>query len=125
MNDLLSYEVDETSTVPDWWDVATEDYIDMPQINGIFFFRDPFVGPPALVEVPDDRLYIPPAPPILRDYLAPGGVSGPSFGFGVTAAPAPIQPDNYLINDFTGVIGHHHITQKKWDCACWWDTLFG
>jgi hypothetical protein len=32
---------------------------------------------------------------------------------------------NYLINDFTGVIGHHHITQKKWDCACWWEDLFG
>jgi len=26
--------------------------------------------------------------------------------------------------DFRGVIGHHHITQKKWDCACWWNDIF-
>ena len=32
---------------------------------------------------------------------------------------------SYLTSEFTGVIGHHHITAKKWDCACWWDTLFG
>jgi len=32
---------------------------------------------------------------------------------------------DYLINNFTGVIGHHHITQKKWDCACWWENIFG
>lgn len=32
---------------------------------------------------------------------------------------------DYLTGSFTGVIGHHHITQKKWDCACWWETLFG
>jgi hypothetical protein len=31
---------------------------------------------------------------------------------------------SYLTNNFTGVIGHHHITKKKWDCACWWDSLF-
>ena len=32
---------------------------------------------------------------------------------------------DYLTSSFSGVIGHHHITQKKWDCACWWETLFG
>jgi hypothetical protein len=32
---------------------------------------------------------------------------------------------DYLLNGFTGVIGHHHVVQKKWDCACWWETLFG
>lgn len=32
---------------------------------------------------------------------------------------------DYLTDGFTGVIGHHHITQKKWDCACWWDSIFG
>ena len=36
-----------------------------------------------------------------------------------------VMDKNYLVNDFTGVIGHHHITQKKWDCACWWEDLFG
>lgn len=32
---------------------------------------------------------------------------------------------DYLINGFSGVIGHHHIKSGKWDCACWWETLFG
>ena len=32
---------------------------------------------------------------------------------------------NYLKNNFSGVIGHHHITSKKWDCACWWEEIFG
>jgi hypothetical protein len=36
-----------------------------------------------------------------------------------------VQDKDYLINGFTGVIGHHHITQKKWDCACWWQEIFG
>ena len=31
---------------------------------------------------------------------------------------------DYLINGFRGVIGHHHITKNKWDCACWWETIF-
>jgi len=31
---------------------------------------------------------------------------------------------DYLINNFSGVIGHHHITKKKWDCACWWESIF-
>lgn len=26
---------------------------------------------------------------------------------------------------FEGVIGHHHIVQKKWDCACWWTDIMG
>ena len=32
---------------------------------------------------------------------------------------------DYLKGSFTGVIGHHHITKKKWDCACWWGSVFG
>lgn len=35
-----------------------------------------------------------------------------------------VQNKDYLINDFSGVIGHHHITSRKWDCACWWDAIF-
>jgi hypothetical protein len=26
---------------------------------------------------------------------------------------------------FRGVVGHHHISPQKWDCACWWETLWG
>lgn len=26
---------------------------------------------------------------------------------------------------FTGVIGHHHASDKKWDCACWWRDIMG
>lgn len=25
---------------------------------------------------------------------------------------------------FTGVVGHHHLSSRKWDMACWWNTLF-
>lgn len=25
---------------------------------------------------------------------------------------------------FTGVIGHHHVIEKKWDCACWWSAVW-
>lgn len=35
-----------------------------------------------------------------------------------------VQDKDYLINGFSGVIGHHHITKKKWDCACWWSDIF-
>lgn len=35
-----------------------------------------------------------------------------------------VQDKDFLINGFSGVIGHHHITEKKWDCACWWDSIF-
>ena len=31
---------------------------------------------------------------------------------------------DYLLNGFTGVVGHHHLTSKKWDCACWWEDIF-
>lgn len=27
--------------------------------------------------------------------------------------------------EFRGVVGHHHISDQKWDCACWWDELWG
>lgn len=26
--------------------------------------------------------------------------------------------------NYTGVIGHHHVVDKKWDCACWWDAIW-
>jgi len=35
-----------------------------------------------------------------------------------------VQDKSFLLNDFTGVIGHHHISPKKWDCACWWGEVF-
>lgn len=28
------------------------------------------------------------------------------------------------LDGFAGVVGHHHITAKKWDCACWWDQIW-
>ena len=31
----------------------------------------------------------------------------------------------YLEEDFSGVLGHHHISAKKWDVACWWDQVMG
>ena len=31
---------------------------------------------------------------------------------------------DFLLNEFTGVIGHHHISPNKWDCACWWDQIW-
>lgn len=27
------------------------------------------------------------------------------------------------LNSFEGVVGHHHIVKKKWDCACWWSEI--
>jgi len=36
-----------------------------------------------------------------------------------------VDKDALTSGEFRGVIGHHHITQKKWDCACWWDDIFG
>ena len=26
--------------------------------------------------------------------------------------------------EFTGVVGHHHISSRKWDMACWWGSIF-
>ena len=31
---------------------------------------------------------------------------------------------SFLEGSFRGVIGHHHITKTKWDCACWWDEIW-
>ena len=28
------------------------------------------------------------------------------------------------LDSFTGVIGHHHLTGRKWDCACWWSDIW-
>lgn len=28
------------------------------------------------------------------------------------------------LKSFSGVIGHHHIVDKKWDCACWWSDIW-
>lgn len=25
---------------------------------------------------------------------------------------------------FTGVVGHHHLSSRKWDMACWWGSIF-
>jgi len=27
-------------------------------------------------------------------------------------------------NSFRGILGHHHISKKKWDCAPWFDEIF-
>ena len=27
-------------------------------------------------------------------------------------------------SQYKGILGHHHLSKRKWDCACWWDTLF-
>jgi len=35
-----------------------------------------------------------------------------------------VDKDALTSGKFKGVIGHHHITQKKWDCACWWEDIF-
>jgi len=29
------------------------------------------------------------------------------------------------LKSFRGVVGHHHISQNKWDIACWWSDIFG
>ena len=26
--------------------------------------------------------------------------------------------------NFRGVVGHHHLSSRKWDMACWWGTIF-
>lgn len=31
---------------------------------------------------------------------------------------------DFIKHEFEGVIGHHHITSSKWDCAPWWSDLF-
>lgn len=30
----------------------------------------------------------------------------------------------FLRNEFSGVIGHHHVSGNKWDIACWWDAIW-
>jgi hypothetical protein len=55
-------------------------------------------------------------------YQFPCGADGQSYSGSYYHG---VVDKDYLSNSFTGVIGHHHITQKKWDCACWWETLFG
>jgi hypothetical protein len=32
---------------------------------------------------------------------------------------------NYIKEEYTGILGHHHISSHKWDCAPWWQDLFG
>jgi len=48
-------------------------------------------------------------------------------GFGDSG---PVWHGTYAKSDlksgkFVGVVGHHHISKKKWDMACWWDEIFG
>lgn len=35
-----------------------------------------------------------------------------------------VVDEKYLREGFSGVIGHHHITNNKWDIACWWDAIW-
>jgi len=35
-----------------------------------------------------------------------------------------MSPAKIKSGEFTGVLGHHHVSKKKWDCAIWWDAVF-
>lgn len=35
-----------------------------------------------------------------------------------------VMDKDYMMRSFTGVVGHHHITANKWDCACWWSQIW-
>tara|TARA_Y100000592_G_scaffold99299_1_gene174856 strand:- start:3286 stop:4203 length:918 start_codon:yes stop_codon:yes gene_type:complete len=40
--------------------------------------------------------------------------------------PLVVPPDHSLLRDpeqYT-LVGHHHLSGKKWDIACWWSTIF-
>jgi len=34
-------------------------------------------------------------------------------------------PDILKEGRFKGVVGHHHVSETKWDMACWWEAVFG
>lgn len=54
-------------------------------------------------------------------YQCPRGADGKSYTGDFYHG---VVDKDYLESSFTGVIGHHHITQKKWDCACWWSDIW-
>ena len=54
-------------------------------------------------------------------YQCPRGSDGQSYNGEFYHG---VVDKEYLTGNFTGVIGHHHITKKKWDCACWWDQIW-
>ena len=35
-----------------------------------------------------------------------------------------VQDKDFILNEFTGIVGHHHLSANKWDIAPWWDALF-
>lgn len=54
-------------------------------------------------------------------YQCPRGANGQSYEGDFYHG---VVDKDYLINSFTGVVGHHHLTSNKWDCACWWDKIW-
>jgi len=46
-------------------------------------------------------------------------------GFGTGSVWHGVFGKNSLLSsDFRGVVGHHHLSNRKWDVACWWDAVF-
>jgi hypothetical protein len=54
-------------------------------------------------------------------YQCPRGVDGQSYEGDFYHG---VMDKSYMTSSFTGVVGHHHITANKWDCACWWSQIW-
>ena len=54
-------------------------------------------------------------------YQCPRGVDGQSYEGDFYHG---VMDKSYMMSSFTGVVGHHHITASKWDCACWWSQIW-
>lgn len=35
-----------------------------------------------------------------------------------------VFPNESALGNWSGVLGHHHVSASKWDIACWWDQIF-
>jgi len=55
-------------------------------------------------------------------YRFPSGSDG--FGDGGPSWHGTFAKSDLKAGRFSGVVGHHHISKKKWDMACWWDEIF-
>ncbi|MAG27897.1 hypothetical protein CMI47_20410 [Candidatus Pacearchaeota archaeon] len=56
-------------------------------------------------------------------YRFPRGSAG--FGDAGPVWHGTFAKSDLKAGKFMGVVGHHHISKKKWDMACWWDEIFG
>jgi hypothetical protein len=56
-------------------------------------------------------------------YRFPRGSDG--FGDSGSVWHGTFSKADLKAGKFVGVVGHHHISKKKWDVACWWDEIFG